>query len=43
MQDKKTEGNIEEIKQKIIHDEGWFVPSLHEKYLHKRTSKIFQD
>jgi hypothetical protein len=30
-------------KQKIISTEGWFVPTLHNKYLTKGTTKIIED
>jgi|GEM_PF-5386604 len=34
MQSQKwQEGLSEHIRQEIIREEGWFVPTLHEKYL----------
>jgi hypothetical protein len=30
-------------KQRIISSEGWFVPTLHNKYLTKRPTEILED
>ena len=34
MQNKKSMDSLSEIiRQEIIREEGWFVPTLHEKYI----------
>jgi hypothetical protein len=41
MQNKELrEEKAEKIKQRIIMEEGWFIPKLHDKYLHKDVTEV---
>ena len=33
----------EQIRQEIIREEGWFVPTLHEKYLKAQYAQIAEE
>jgi hypothetical protein len=41
MQDKDLrEEKAENIKQRILMEEGWFIPTLHDKYLQKDVTEV---
>ena len=39
VESKDDKDALENTRQKIIHEQGWYIPSLHEKYLGKKSPK----